>query len=321
MIRSLIAVALLFSFAAFSCSDEGEPVAVIRDGENAIAIETMWDFRLTVRHSEVGWKYSVKTADEEATEISADKGKHFSIDRHPNQTKLTIFNPLTASRGGRLKPSSNVLKLQIASDRAAITVDGVRVVVADSNFDGQNNQWLQGANALAVIGEPKDAESIVKIAKRESVGTLLLPSSASDSATEKTLGNTIALIAQNRQGDPQDKSDEQPLRVVALDDEPYELSDELKNLFQRKEAACRASQAVFEKLSVKQMNFKPSNGTHTPRWNTEHMMGRELLFFSQIFHAVDPTIPVMNLNPRQMPKDYEYKHDNWLASRGRCTCP
>ena len=40
-------------------------------------------------------------------------------------------------------------------------------------------------------------------------------------------------------------------------------------------------------------------------------MGRELLFFSQIFHAMDPMIPVMDLNPKQMPPDYQAKHSDW----------
>ena len=71
------------------------------------------------------------------------------------------------------------------------------------------------------------------------------------------------------------------------------------------------SQAVFAKLSVDQMNFRPSNGTHTPRWNTEHMMGRQLKFFSQIYHTIDPMIPVMDLNPAQMPPDYSASHPDW----------
>ncbi len=42
-------------------------------------------------------------------------------------------------------------------------------------------------------------------------------------------------------------------------------------------------------------------------------MGRELLFFSQIYHAVDPAIKIMDLNPKQMPKDYEFAHPDWTG--------
>ncbi|MEM0926426.1 MAG: DinB family protein, partial [Planctomycetota bacterium] len=93
--------------------------------------------------------------------------------------------------------------------------------------------------------------------------------------------------------------------------QPLELNAEVTELFKKMTAANRASQKVFRPLSKEQLNFRPSNGTHTPRWNTEHMMGRQLLFFSQIFHAKDPTIPVMNLNPKQMPKDYRAARPDW----------
>ncbi|OUT56173.1 MAG: hypothetical protein CBB71_18390 [Rhodopirellula sp. TMED11] len=92
---------------------------------------------------------------------------------------------------------------------------------------------------------------------------------------------------------------------------PRPVPEHLSEWFDRMEAANRRSQEVFRNLSAKQMSFKPSNGTHTPRWNAEHMAGRQLLFFSQIYHALDPSIPVVNLNPRQMPKDYEPRHPDW----------
>jgi len=103
-------------------------------------------------------------------------------------------------------------------------------------------------------------------------------------------------------------------RFVSLGEKPYRMSDQLKTLFKKKEVSCQASQKFFAGLSVEQMNFKPDNGTHTPRWNPEHMMGRELLFFSQIYNAVDPTIPVMDLNPKQMPKDYKFAHADWTGA-------
>jgi hypothetical protein len=82
-------------------------------------------------------------------------------------------------------------------------------------------------------------------------------------------------------------------------------------LFTEKEIACTHSQKVFSPLSVQQMNFKPSNGTHTPRWNAEHMMGRELLFFSQIYAKQDSAIRPMDLNPQQMPPEYVAAHADW----------
>ena len=92
------------------------------------------------------------------------------------------------------------------------------------------------------------------------------------------------------------------------------MQHELAGLFAHKETASRDSQKVFAPLSENQMNFRPSDGTHTPRWNAEHMMGRELGFFSQIFAKLDPAIPAINLNPAQMPPDYKAAHPDWSGA-------
>ena len=102
---------------------------------------------------------------------------------------------------------------------------------------------------------------------------------------------------------------------IAMLDEPAAIPEHLKELFDRMEAANRKSQDVFRQLSVEQMNFRPANGTHTPRWNAEHMAGRQLLFFSQIYHALDPNIPVVDWNPRQMPKDYKARNPGWSGKQ------
>ena len=100
---------------------------------------------------------------------------------------------------------------------------------------------------------------------------------------------------------------------VKLSENPWSMDAALGDLFDKKEAASKSSRAVFKELSVNQLNFRPSNGTHTPRWNTEHMMGRELLFFSQIYHAMDSSIPILDLNPKQMPPDYRPAHEDWTG--------
>lgn len=111
-----------------------------------------------------------------------------------------------------------------------------------------------------------------------------------------------------------DSSSNSQVDAVLLLNAPRPVPEHLRELFDRMEAANRRSQDVFRQLSVEQMNFKPANGTHTPRWNTEHMSGRQLLFFSQIYHALDPSIPVVDWNPQQMPEDYEARHPDWSGA-------
>jgi L-ascorbate metabolism protein UlaG (beta-lactamase superfamily) len=103
-------------------------------------------------------------------------------------------------------------------------------------------------------------------------------------------------------------------RIVVLAYEPWQPEGELVELFTRMETASRDSQAVFEPLSVKQMNFRPSDGTHTPRWNAEHMMATQLMFFTQIYSQREPQIAMIRLNPAQMPPDYEAAHPDWTGA-------
>ena len=119
-------------------------------------------------------------------------------------------------------------------------------------------------------------------------------------------GNTLAVCSGERRVT---KS-----QVIVLDFVPWSLPQEWEQLFVDKERSCRESQQVFAKLSVEQMNFCPGNGTHTPRWNAEHMMGRELGFFSQIYAQLTPAIRPLDLNPEQMPPDYVAAHPDWLGA-------
>ena len=118
------------------------------------------------------------------------------------------------------------------------------------------------------------------------------------------------VLGQSNVGVKEPSSDNGPASVDAslVLDAPPPVPEHWRQLFDRMEAANRRSQDVFRQLSVEQMNFKPSDGTHTPRWNAEHLAGRQLLFFSQIYHALDSKIPVLDWNPQQMPADYEARY-------------
>ena len=120
-------------------------------------------------------------------------------------------------------------------------------------------------------------------------------------------GNTLAVSASKSNGP-------EKTRLIVLGYEPWQPSGELAELYDRKEAASRNSAGVFRTLSSHQMNFRPSDGTHTPRWNAEHMMGRELHFFTQIFAQRDPAIAPIDLNPAQMPPDYKAAHPDWSGA-------
>lgn len=100
-------------------------------------------------------------------------------------------------------------------------------------------------------------------------------------------------------------------QVVLLNYKPWEMPEEIAELLDAKEAASKLSQSTFEKLRTDQLNHKPSNGTHTPRWNAEHMLSAELFFFSKIYAEADPAIAPIPLFPQQMPPDYVAAHPDW----------
>ena len=120
------------------------------------------------------------------------------------------------------------------------------------------------------------------------------------------LGNTLAVTA------GLGPSVESPY-VVVLRTRPWPMPDELASLFEGKEEAAAASAAVFSALSTTQMNHRPGNGTHTPRWNAEHMMGSEAEFFTAIYHSVDPSLAAIELRPAQMPDAYHAVHPDWTG--------
>lgn len=122
----------------------------------------------------------------------------------------------------------------------------------------------------------------------------------------ETVGNTLAVSAR-RNGSTAGT-------VATLDSRPWSMSAELAELIDSKERASAASQEVFRALSINQLNHRPSNGTHTPRWNAEHMMGMEMLFFSSIFSHLDPEIERIEIQPQQMPDDYVFGHPDWSGS-------
>lgn len=102
-----------------------------------------------------------------------------------------------------------------------------------------------------------------------------------------------------------------PMRPFEPEGKLSDLSPETRKLFMDLKKAAEASADVFAALSVEQLNFRPANGTHTPRWNAEHMAAVHESFFSRLYHSIDDRIKVINDFPKQMPDDYKAAHPTW----------
>jgi hypothetical protein len=202
--------------------------------------------------------------------------------------------------------SKNALAISHVEDRLLlISIDGVRVALPlQELFAGTDNPIPVDVLVLSPLLPVSDNNleaQIVEQALQAQPRTIVISAPLSEnSKTAPALvhGNTVAV---SHVADEPESETERPAKPAQA----------LAELFQRKEQACLHSQQIFAPLSVGQLNFKPSNGTHTARWNSEHMMGRELLFFSQIFAQQSSVIEVIDLNPKQMPPEYEPRMAEW----------
>lgn len=105
------------------------------------------------------------------------------------------------------------------------------------------------------------------------------------------------------------------LPPVPADKADWKADGDLAKLLEKTQQANKASREAFKPLSAAQMNWRPSDGTHTPRWNAEHMAATQLGLFSQAFATVDPEHhKALRINPKQMPDDYVARHPDWTGA-------
>lgn len=301
----------------------GELLAVFVE-PNGCAIETMGGYRIEVESTNdtkinISQLGDLKTTEfQPAHVLNYDPEKqinHWTLNREPNQLKSECkpgltSEPLDLNRmliyqrvfGDRNHPTTwletnSVTVCDLGTNKIAdvlktntMTCD---VIIATSCPDADND-------SLSLLNAQMKPRFVLLSAGNDAVDD--------NNATKITDRNFIAVSSRKKNassGEPQ---------WIKISNQPWKITDsQLSQLFDRKESSCASSRAVFAALSVAQMNFVPGDGSHTPRWNSEHMMGRELLFFSQIYHSIDPEIPVMNLNPKQMPPDYVAAHPDWTG--------
>lgn len=314
----LVLICLACSGIGRAVADSGHPIAIRRWSDTAFTIETMENM-----HVGIGLKESDADRLPRKPDLSVEVVKendpvlmHWSAETSQPLT-------LAANKFGAAHIPSAILVSRykvLANELTVVFVDGIAVVCFNGLLPNEIDDALKKSrtaqlreSSLVVIATSSllDVTALGKISDALSPQVMIVDSKfekIDKSTVEAVPHNTIAVSA-SAKTDNQDKT-----RIVSLGDQPWAMTDEVAVLFAKKEAACKSSREMFSKLSVEQMNFKPSDGSHTPRWNAEHMMGRELLFFSQIFHAVDPMIPVIDLNPRQMPKDYTFAHSDWSGA-------
>lgn len=325
MYRILI---ISFLFASLShCAnvqaENGDPIAIQRWPGEELTIETHSGLRLLIQ-SETGERLTDQNAD--ITLLPGENCDH-RLYRKPNEEhpiwqrssskQEAVANAATA-RSIRLRPVDQTTVL-------LIEVDGVSILIVPPSWaDGESAYASEEAlSADLLILPSSDAEKLSSASIQSLVAalepqTILLSGFGIDDDSFAEVAKAIDPKAKARTVEHntlavchQENYQKWKPQVVRLDSKKWEMPEELNESFVAMEASSKYCQRVLTQLSTNRMNFKPSNGTHTPRWNAEHMMGRQLKFFSQIYHVADSVIPVMDLNPKQMPEDYVPAHPNW----------
>ncbi len=306
---------------------DGEPVAIRYWPGGGISIESMWNIHVAIGVDATNRAALPRSADVEFVDDfwGASGSDSLVLDRKPNEPNA-ILKPASECPN----PSPNSIRFErVALENPSthkalfvnlVIVDGVAILDSNKNSVGQLLATLNDGKNLPKALQAIDAflidDAVANQASFQMLRDILKPrvmvlrravefDKARDASIESIGHNTLSIS----KSEPTSTS-----KWIKLSETTWSMGQALGDLFDKKEAACKSSRAVFKDLSVNQLNFRPSNGTHTPRWNTEHMMGRELLFFSQIYHAVDSSIPVMDLNPKQMPPDYRPAHQDWTGT-------
>ena len=302
--------------------DTGHPVAVRRWSDSAFTIETMSNLHVGMGltdadrsrlPSPVGLDVGRLESNQSATLTWAHQSSKAIKEVGDSETKQVQGPQVKLTRNGWQSSGVDLLTVDglVIANLNAVPIGKLEGLIKAVAKDGHSDTQ----KVLIATVSRFDATWLKKIADQLKPQTMIVAQgidTIGDQKVDAVAHNTVAISAAGkvkRKG-----SGESSCRFVSLGDQPWKMSDELKLLFAKKEASCQTSRAMFAKLSVNQLNFKPGDGSHTPRWNTEHMMGRELLFFSQIYHAADPRITVMNLNPRQMPNQYAFAHPAWSGA-------
>ncbi len=324
-------------------AEQGDPLAVRVWPQGVVSVETHWHFKVAINLLNAqslpdelsSADLLITRAEDKAHELQfqlqptpscdfdrAEKSaapsssqwpiKELSVylDRVANESVQTLLAGSEATY-----VSKHAVSFSHVEDRLLIiAVDGVRIALPLLTEYAVPQEQIPIDGLVLISPDIEEAD----IARAQHLNPRWVASGASlvnlpALTAEQAVGNTLAVsyLAREDSVAEQPSNEATPMKWIQLRTAPWEMPKELADLYERKEAACRQSQRTFANLSVSQMNFKPSNGTHTPRWNSEHMMGRELLFFSQIFAQRSPEVKVADLNPQQMPPDYQPKHDAW----------
>lgn len=326
-------ILILASFSGLN-AENGDPIAIRHWPGGGFTVESMWDLHVGVGLNDEAKSLLPRPVDAELEKLPGLKGVVCTLFREANSAEVKLVEEgfedkshpmlLVISKEYETKDHLNARPLSLGT---TVSVDGVSVGFLDHDRMTMEKRMkklkaITPAQKKSGEGEKKGLAHSVVVATGaqftqefcDQYAKAYKPAMMIVNASIKSVGDVeVEAVSHNTVAFSQRKKDSMETRFVSLGTSTYKMTDEVTELFSKKEASQKNSREMFAKLSVEQMNFEPANGSHTPRWNAEHMMAMELKFFSEIYNAVDPSIPVLNLAPQQMPKDYKFAHPDWTG--------
>ncbi|KLU06519.1 hypothetical protein RISK_001730 [Rhodopirellula islandica] len=306
-------------FPASVDAAEGDPVAVRLWPGGTVTVESHWGLSVAVQNAPASPEGStpdrvsgtIAIPETDAT-VSLGQAGSYLLRRPANQAKPTWQSAAISDTGtGDVFETPNDIRVNSLGTKAVhLQLDGVHLLVAGPDCDVQTLESIEHIDAVIGSNLQRFAAEDGKSLPTTVRNWISVSATAPDSAKVQTQNhNTVAISSQSSESKAKS-----PAVWWNVSTQPWLMPEAMDKMFVAMEESCSESQAVFAALTAEQMNFQPANGTHTPRWNVEHMMGRQLQFFSQMYHAADVAIPVMDLNPAQMPPDYRFANPNWSGA-------
>ena len=282
MAYSRLLLALLFILLAGVSvnADDGHPIAIRKWSDQGFTIETMWNLHVSVGVDESTKKKLPREVDASLEKLPGLAGQAIYLNRAPNQKAIAISEKSSAKKSNQvtLVRSKNFEKephrdARPLSETTSVSVDAVNIEFLDHDGISMESRVERlsklkspektSAFVAVAVGDSFTAEFCEKYAEKARPAIMIVNSKLKSIAGKDVQSidhNTLAVSAKIRGGEK--------TRFISLSDKPYKMSNELAELFDKKEKSAKKSRETFAKLSVDQLNFKPANGTHTPRWNT-----------------------------------------------------
>lgn len=266
----------------------GDPVAVRKWTGGVVSVETQWGLHLVIDPSGNSEQHLQRKSDQT---VSPDNDLDHVLSRQANAAAAS-WTPVGISEVSDAN-AMHVKTIRQLNGQAAllIEVDGVRILYVPARwFLAQSSQdsisikmkGIEKPDLMILDCEHPEhltdqgTATLLNIVKPKRV--LFNRIDPADDSKVKTIqdqygGEKVVVHANRNTIAMSNSAPDSEMQFLAIGASPWQMPDSLSGLFAAMEKANEDSQAVFSNLSANQMNFKPANGTHTPRWNSEHMMG------------------------------------------------